>query len=153
MINVTARFYLPDLIGDLDLIENINSTFSTMNVKGIYFWYEKKDLDSRDVVIFSDMWDGLEHAKYKTYIRPQFFDMQRDFIWYDVIPKTKYEEYSPQYWRFATKYYDKTQIKTGLERCKEIWDFIHTDKPKKQKRNDDESSNYRVEGIHKQTKN
>ena len=28
---------------------------------------------------------------------------------------------------------DKTQIKTGLRRCKEIWDFIHTDKPKKQK--------------------
>jgi|TARA_B100000073_G_scaffold340246_1_gene339814 hypothetical protein len=151
LINVTARFYLPDLIGETELIKYISETLEPMHIKSIYFWYEKKELDSREVAKFSKMWDELPHSKYKTLIRPQWFDLQRDFIWYDVIPYTKYEEYTPQYWRFATRYEDKkTGIKNGINNCKEIWDFITTDKPqKKQKRNDDESSNYRVEKLHK----
>ena len=39
--NITARFYLPDLIGKLDLLEDINNTLKPMHVKSIYFWYEK----------------------------------------------------------------------------------------------------------------
>ena len=121
-----------------------------MHVKSIYFWYEKKELDSRDVVMFSDMWDGLPHSNYKSIVRPTFFDLQRDFIWYDVIPKHKYDEYGPNYYRFATHYTDDGGISRGIKRCREIWDFIQTDKPvKKQKRNDDENSNYRVKGLHK----
>lgn len=148
--NITARFYLPDLIGKLDLLEDINNTLKPMHVKSIYFWYEKKELDSRDVVMFSDMWDGLPHSNYKSIVRPTFFDLQRDFIWYDVIPKHKYVEYGPNYYRFATHYVNDEGISSGIKRCREIWDFIQTDKPvKKQKRNDDENSNYRVKELHK----
>ena len=148
--NITARFYLPDLIGKLDLLEDINNTLKPMHVKSIQFWYEKKELDSRDVVMFSDMCDGLPHSNYKSIVRPTFFDLQRDFIWYDVIPKHKYDEYGPNYYRFATHYTDDGGISRGIKRCREIWDFIQTDKPvKKQKRNDDENSNYRVKGLHK----
>ena len=143
-LNITARFYLPDLIGKLDLLEEINDTLQPMHVKSIYFWYEKKELDSRDVVMFSDMWDGLPHSNYKSILRPTFFDLQRDFIWYDIMPKDKYEEYKPNY------YVDNGGISRGVKRCREIWDFIQTDKPtKKQKRNDDENSNYRVKELHK----
>ena len=73
--NVTARFYLPDLIGKLDLLEDINNTLKPMHVKSIYFWYEKKELDSRDVVMFSDMWDGY-YIHYKSIV-DSFFDLQR----------------------------------------------------------------------------
>ena len=150
-LNITARFYLPDLIGEKDLIEEINNTLKPMHIKSIYFWYEKKELDSRDVVEFSEIWDGLPHSNYKSIVRPTFFDLQRDFIWYDVIPKHKYDEYGPNYYRFATHYVDNGGISRGVKRCREIWDFIQTtDKPvKKQKRNDDENSNYRVKGLHK----
>mgnify|MGYP001474286318 FL=1 len=100
--------------------------------------------------MFSDMWDGLPHSNYKSIVRPTFFDLQRDFIWYDVIPKHKYDEYGPNYYRFATHYVNDEGISSGIKRCREIWDFIQTDKPvKKQKRNDDENSNYRVKGLHK----
>ena len=149
-LNITARFYLPDLIGKLDLLEEMNTTLQPMHIKSIYFWYEKKELDSRDVVMFSDMWDGLPHSNYKSILRPTFFDLQRDFIWYDIMPKDKYEEYKPNYYRFATHYVDDGGISRGVKRCREIWDFIQTDKPtKKQKRNDDENSNYRVKELHK----
>ena len=149
-LNITARFYLPDLIGEKDLIEEINNTLKPMHIKSIYFWYEKKELDSRDVVEFSEIWDGLPHSNYKSIVRPTFFDLQRDFIWYDVIPKHKYDEYGPNYYRFATHYTDDGGISRGIKRCREIWDFIQTDKPvKKQKRNDDENSNYRVKELHK----
>ena len=64
--------------------------------------------------------------------------------------KHKYDEYGPNYYRFATHYTDDGGISRGIKRCREIWDFIQTDKPvKKQKRNDDENSNYRVKGLHK----
>ena len=95
---------------------------------------KREELDSRDVVIFSDMWDGLPHSNYKSIVRPTFFDLQRDFIWYDVIPKHKYDEYINIIIDSVTLLQDDEWDIRGIKRCREIWDFIQTDKREKQKR-------------------
>ncbi len=146
--NITARFYLPDLIGKLDLLEDINNTLKPMHVKSIYFWYEKKELDSRDVVMFSDMWDGLPHSNYKSIVRPTFFDLQRDFIWYDIIPRKIYDTKSIQYSRFSWIYGGGPDgVLAGLDEFRRTYEFVTADKEKpvkkKQKRNDGEDSDYR----------
>ena len=55
-LNITARFYLPDLIGKLDLLEEMNTTLQPMHIKSIYFWYEKKRIRfKRCCYVFRDV--------------------------------------------------------------------------------------------------
>ena len=151
MINSTLRVYMPDFIyteQEDDVISKLTEVGNIANNLKVYLWYEESNkINPKD---FIQKWDRLPHNNFRTIIRPTFFDLQRDFIWYDVIPKHKYDEYGPNYYRFATHYTDDGGISRGIKRCREIWDFIQTDKPvKKQKRNDDENSNYRVKELHK----
>ena len=77
----------------------------------------------------------------------EFFDRQLYFIWYDIIPREVSANNFIQYSRFQWRYHDpSTGIVTGIENFKKTWEFVNRDpdkRPRRQKRNDDESSNHR----------
>tara|TARA_A100001201_G_scaffold32000_2_gene34471 strand:- start:1561 stop:1977 length:417 start_codon:yes stop_codon:yes gene_type:complete len=137
---------MPDFVGtekEDDVISELTKACNAVPNLKLYLWYDENDkVDTKD---FISKWDRIPHHNFKTIIRPQFFDMQRDFIWYDIIPK----KFSKQvnYWRFAFQYNTGVDgILKGIRNFKDTYDFVSMDKEKpvrKQKRNDGEDSNYR----------
>ena len=78
---------------------------------------------------------------YKTIIRTKFFDNSNEFIWWDIRP---FNGKSPHYVRFSYQYTKPEQIIDGLDKLLTVYKFVTNQQEKKQKRNDDEGSNYRV---------
>ena len=75
---------------------------------------------------------------------PEFFDRQRDFIWYDIIPREVSDNNHIQYSRFSYIYSNPNCILDGLEEFRKMYEFTVREKPnRKQKRNDYEDSNHR----------
>ena len=60
-----------------------------------------QDKDKIDMSKFVKKWDRIPHHNFKTIIRPQYFDLFRDFIWYDIVPKDFAIANPHQYTRFA----------------------------------------------------
>ena len=78
--------------------------------------------------------------KDKTIIRTKFFDNSNEFIWWDIRPIGV----TASYVRFSYQYTKPEQILTGLDKLLTVYKFVTNQQEKKQKRNDDEGSNYRV---------
>lgn len=142
MINPTVRFYLPDVLkyGNTNKISEILNHTHTHRV---FFWYDKGELEQKEIKLFVDEWEKVKHQNYKTHIQPYFSDLQRDFIWYDFMPHSKKVERN--YFRFSWEYTTPKTIDAGLDEFKKTYDFVtDSQQPqKKQKRNDGEDSNYR----------
>ena len=145
--NVTLRVYMPDFVGSSkedDVIVQLSEVCNKVPNLKLYFWYDKNDkIDTKD---FISKWDRIPHHNFKTIIRPQFFDLQRDFIWYDILPYSHFD--SVNYFRFAFRYNTGVDgVLKGIQNFKETFDFVSMDKDKptkkKQKRNDGEDSDYR----------
>ena len=144
MITPTVRFYLPDVL-EYGNINKISEILNHTHSHRVFFWYEKNELNQKQLKEFVDEWESVKHQNYKTHIQPQYYDLQRDFIWYDFMPISKLSDYSPQYFRFCWQYNLPNAIEKGLIEFKNTYDFV-TDSQhpqKKQKRNDGEDSNYR----------
>jgi hypothetical protein len=154
MITPTLRLKLSDFIDKpweqnvLDELSNVgNEVFQ--NQFTIYFWYDRntESIDLSRLSQFLKQRETETNKPQKTIIRPEFFDKQVFFIWYDVIPRNIHENNYIQYSRFSWLYSDpSTGIVEGIKNFRDTWEFVSRDperKPRKQKRNDDESSNHR----------
>jgi hypothetical protein len=147
MISPTLRVYLTDFVGtdkEDEVIDRISTYGNDIPNMKLYFWFDQKK-DKLDISKFVKKWDRIPHHNFKTIIRPEFFDMFRDFIWYDIIPKS-IPLSSTNYTRFAYRYVDGVDgVLKGLDEFKKTWEFTISEKPpkRKQKRNDYEDSNRR----------
>ena len=147
LIHPTLRVYLTDFVGtdkEDEVIEKITKYGNEVNNMVLFFWFDQEK-DKVDMARFVKKWDRIPHNNFKTIIRPQFFDLFSDFIWYDILPK----EYviklgkDPVYTRFSWRYANGIDgVLQGLDNFKSVWDFTVSDKPpkRKQKRNDYEDS-------------
>ena len=149
MINSTLRVYMPDFIyteQEDDVISKLTEVGNIANNLKVYLWYEESNkINPKD---FVQKWDRLPHNNFRTIIRPTFFDLQRDFIWYDIIPRRIYDTKSIQYSRFSWIYGGGPDgVLAGLDEFRRTYEFVTADKEKpvkkKQKRNDGEDSDYR----------
>ncbi len=149
MINSTLRVYMPDFIyteQEDDVISKLTEVGNIANNLKVYLWYEESNkINPKD---FIQKWDRLPHNNFRTIIRPTFFDLQRDFIWYDIIPRKIYDTKSIQYSRFSWIYGGGPDgVLAGLDELRRTYEFVTADKEKpvkkKQKRNDGEDSDYR----------
>ena len=149
MINSTLRVYMPDFIyteQEDDVISKLTEVGNIANNLKVYLWYEESNkINPKD---FIQKWDRLPHNNFRTIIRPTFFDLQRDFIWYDIIPRRIYDTKSIQYSRFSWIYGGGPDgVLAGLDEVRRTYEFVTADKEKpvkkKQKRNDGEDSDYR----------
>ena len=149
MINSTLRVYMPDFIyteQEDDVISKLTEVGNIANNLKVYLWYEESNkINPKD---FIQKWDRLPHNNFRTIIRPTFFDLQRDFIWYDIIPRKIYDTKSIQYSRFSWIYGGGPDgVLAGLDEFRRTYEFVPADKEKpvkkKQKRNDGEDSDYR----------
>jgi hypothetical protein len=149
---MNIRLKLSDFVGKpfqqevLDTLDHVVGFTFIPNLLKVYFWYDRDNefVDLNEIKDFMVEWENNPHIRGKTIIRPKFFDNQNDFINYDIIPKEVYDKYRAQYTRFSWTYHTPEQgIISGLKEFEKTMRFIYEDKPKKQKRNDDESSNHR----------
>jgi hypothetical protein len=154
MITPTLRIKLSDFIDKpwekevLDALSSISEDTFQCHFT-IYFWYdrEKETIDLSRLSEFLKQREAVTDRPQKTIIRPEFFDRQLYFIWYDIIPREIHDAHHIQYSRFSWRYHDPSNgIVKGIENFKQTWEFVNRDpdkRPRRQKRNDDESSNHR----------
>ena len=141
-IKTNVRLYLPDILPNTKpVLDKLSTISTTINEGKIYFWMDE-EIDSKTLNKFVEEYQSYQHKNLKSIIRSSFFDNQNDFIFFDIQPIKMNK--SPQYTRFTYHYNSTDDICKGIDKFKEIYDFIKVDKPyKKQKRNDGEDSNYR----------
>jgi hypothetical protein len=146
-INSTIRMKLSDFVGK-PFEEQVYEKLSHLGTIGshpfpIYFWYdgEKDDVSPKQMKDFIDKWESMDSVSYKTIIRTKFFDNSNEFIWWDFRPLG---DKNPHYVRFSYQYHKPEQIISGLDKLLTVYKFVTNQEEKKQKRNDDEGSNYRV---------
>jgi hypothetical protein len=145
-VNSTIRIKLSDFVGK-PFEEQVYEKLSHLGSVGshpfpIYFWYDgKKDkITQTQMKEFIKKWESLGGVSYKTIIRTKFFDNSNEFIWWDIRPVGMKSSYV----RFSYLYHKPEQIIDGLDKLLTVYKFVTNQQEKKQKRNDDESSNYRL---------
>ena len=142
-MRVSLRFYLPDLIENLNTnIEELERIY-TKNLAPItlYLWYAKNDkTDLGQLKEFIKNWESRQH--FRTVIKTSFENTSKDFIWFDILPYTYENESSHS--RFTYSYVDNSKIVEGIKHFDEILSFTTGPKPRKiQKRTD---QNYNESG-------
>ena len=152
MITPTLRIKLSDFIDKpweqevLDALSSISEDTFQCHFT-IYFWYDRETetIDLSRLSKFLKQREAITDRPQKTIIRPEFFDRQLYFIWYDIIPREVSDSNYIQYSRFQWRYSEpKTGILDGLDEYIKTFKFTIADRlPRKQKRNDDENSNHR----------
>ena len=145
-VNSTIRMKLSDFLGK-PFEEQVYEKLIQLGGVGthpfpIYFWYdgEKDEVSPKEMKEFIDRWESLDSVSYKTIIRTKFFDNSNEFIWWDCRPVGM----RPSYVRFSYQYTKPEQIVDGLDNLLTVYKFVTNQQEKKQKRNDDEGSNYRL---------
>jgi hypothetical protein len=145
-VNSTIRIKLSDFVGK-PFEEEVYEKLSHLGSVGshpfpIYFWYdgEKDKITQTQMKAFIKKWESLGGVSYKTIIRTKFFDNSNEFIWWDIRPVGMKSSYV----RFSYLYHKPEQIIDGLDKLLTVYKFVTNQQEKKQKRNDDESSNYRL---------
>ncbi len=117
---------------------------SVINADSIVFflnlWYEKGALSSKDLKRFIVDYESSLH--FKTNIKVGNGMGVNDFIWYDIIDENNANKTNRV--RFQYMYYNEESILKGLDEFHKCAKFCTSPKPpKRQKRNDYESSNSR----------
>jgi hypothetical protein len=145
-VNSTIRIKLSDFVGK-PFEEEVYEKLSHLGSVGshpfpIYFWYdgEKDKITQTQMKAFIKKWESLGGVSYKTIIRTKFFDNSNEFIWWDIRPVGMKSSYV----RFSYLYHKPEQIIDGLDKLLTVYKFVTNQQEKKQKRNDDEGSNYRI---------
>ena len=83
----------------------------------------------------------FRHIEHKTSIASQLIDNYNEYIWWDIRP---YDVERPKWVRFSYEYSEPNDILDGIDNLLSFYKFVTNQQDKKQKRNDDEGSNYRV---------
>ena len=103
------------------------------------FWYDENEIENDDLEKFIDKYQSK--LKYRTMIQTGSEIPTSDFVWFDILNKNDYKE--NQRHRFLSTYEDLDELFNSLVSFSECGIFCSGEKPRKQKRNDYESSDSR----------
>ena len=121
-----------------DVIEKLNAVHKD-NVKFyLVLWYEDGSLKPKDLKDFMLKYESSLH--FKTTMKVGDVLKPNEFIWFDLT--NKYDMSGNQV-RFQYTYSKEESILKGLEEFHKCAKFCTSEKPRKQKRNDYESSDSR----------
>ena len=142
MVKLSLRMNLADILKNEELImEKLNEIHKNSVHFFLKLWYEEERLKLEQIKDFAIKNEDRLH--FKTSIKPDRTLSINDFIWFDII-NTKYSGESDRI-RFQHTYNREEDILNCLEEFQKCARFCTSEKPPKriQKRNDNESSNYR----------
>tara|TARA_R100001377_G_scaffold36570_1_gene20333 strand:- start:222 stop:653 length:432 start_codon:yes stop_codon:yes gene_type:complete len=143
MVKVILRMNLTDFLNkpyEEEVIKKLEEIYKD-NVKYyLRLWYEDGSVATKALKKF--LLDYESRLHFKTTIKVGNEVKVNDFIWFDII-NTKYTDSSNRI-RFQYTYSSEENILKGLDEFHKCATFCTSDKPpKRQKRNDYESSNSR----------
>ena len=149
MMKVNLRMNLSHFLNKSYEKEVIDK-LSVINADSIVFflnlWYEEGALSPEDLKRF--IVDHEKSLHFKTNIKVGNDLRVNDFVWFDIIDVNNANKTNRV--RFEYIYYNEESILKGLDEFHKCAKFCTSEKPpKRQKRNDYESSNSRKQTIHK----
>ena len=142
MVKLSLRMNLADILSNEEIIiEKLNDIHKDSVHFFLKLWYEEGSVKLDQLKEFAIKNEDKLH--FKTSIKPDRTLHVNDFIWFDIINE-KYANESDRI-RFQYSYNREESILLGLEEFYKCAKFCTSEKPPKrvQKRNDNESSNYR----------
>ena len=129
-----------------DVIKKLEDVHADYVKYYLTLWYEEGKLKPKDLKDFLIKYESRLH--FKTNIKVGNDLKFNDFIWYDIIDENNANKTNRV--RFQYIYYNEESILKGLDEFHKCAKFCTSEKPpKRQKRNDYESSNSRKQTIHK----
>ena len=140
LFHILNKSYEKDIIDKLSEINNNSVVFY------LRLWYKDGDISPKEIKEFLLKYESSLH--FKTNIRVGDELRPNDFVWYDIIDKNNANKTNRV--RFQYIYNREEQILDGLNEFYNCAKFCTSEKPpKRQKRNDYESSDSRKQTIHK----
>ena len=140
LFHILNKSYEKDIIDKLSEINNNSVVFY------LRLWYKDGDISPKEIKEFLLKYESRLH--FKTNIRVGDELRPNDFVWYDIIDKNNANKTNRV--RFQYIYNREEQILDGLNEFYNCAKFCTSEKPpKRQKRNDYESSDSRKQTIHK----
>ena len=123
-----------------DVIDKLSVISADPIVFYLRLWYKDGTVSTKDLKKFILKYESSLH--FKTNIRVDKSLKPGDFVWFDIIDKNNANKTDRV--RFEYIYYNEESILKGLEEFHRCAKFCTSEKPpKRQKRNDYESSNSR----------
>ena len=149
MMKVNVRMNLSHFLNK-PFEKEVIDKLSVINADSIVFflnlWYEEGSLSSKDLKRFIVDYENSLH--FKTNIKVGNDLKFNDFIWFDIIDENNANKTNRV--RFQYMYYNEESILKGLDEFHKCAKFCTSEKPpKRQKRNDYESSNSRKQTVYK----
>ena len=149
MMKVNVRVNLSHFLNkpfEEDVIKKLEDVHADSVKYYLTLWYEDGKLKPKDLKDFLIKYESRLH--FKTNIKVGNDLKFNDFIWYDIIDENNANKTNRV--RFQYIYYNEESILKGLDEFHKCAKFCTSEKPpKRQKRNDYESSNSRKQTIHK----
>ena len=149
MMKVNVRVNLSHFLNkpfEEDVIKKLEDVHADSVKYYLILWYEDGKLKPKDLKDFLIKYESRLH--FKTNIKVGNDLKFNDFIWYDIIDENNANKSNRV--RFQYIYYNEESILKGLDEFHKCAKFCTSEKPpKRQKRNDYESSNSRKQTIHK----
>ena len=140
LFHILNKSYEKDIIDKLSEINNNSVVFY------LRLWYKDGDISPKEIKEFLLKYESRLH--FKTNIRVGDELRPNDFVWYDIIDKNNANKTNRV--RFQYIYNREEQILDGLNEFYNCAKFCTSEKPpKRQKRNDYESSDSRKQTIYK----
>ena len=129
-----------------DVIKKLEDVHADSVKYYLILWYEDGKLKPKDLKDFLIKYESRLH--FKTNIKVGNDLKFNDFIWYDIIDENNANKTNRV--RFQYMYYNEESILKGLDEFHKCAKFCTSEKPpKRQKRNDYESSNSRKQTVYK----
>ena len=129
-----------------DVIKRLEDVHADSVKYYLTLWYEDGSLGTAKLKDFIKRYES--RLFFKTNIKVGSQLKTNDFIWYDIIDENNANKTSRV--RFQYIYYNEESILKGLDEFHKCAKFCTSEKPpKRQKRNDYESSNSRKQTVYK----
>jgi len=144
MVKIILRMNLADFINtdyEETVIDKIENAYKDSIKFYLRLWYTDGELKATDLKKFLIKYESRLH--FKTTIKVGNQLKENDFIWFDIINKKDVINHNGV--RFQYTYSRGEELIKGLDEFHKCAKFCTSEKPAKrtQKRNDNESSNYR----------
>ena len=146
-VNVRMNlFHFLDKPYEKDVIDKLSVISADSIVFYLRLWYKDGTISTKDLKKFLLEYESSLH--FKTIIRVGDDLKPNDFVWFDIIDENNANKTNRV--RFQYIYYNEESILKGLDEFHKCAKFCTSEKPpKRQKRNDYESSNSRKQTVYK----
>ena len=149
MLKVNVRMNLFHFLNkpyEKDVIDKLSVISADSIVFYLRLWYKDGTVSTKDLKKFLLEYESSLH--FKTNIRVGNNLKPGDFVWFNIIDNDNAGKLDRV--RFEYIYYNEEQILKGLDEFHKCAKFCTSEKPpKRQKRNDYESSNSRKQTVYK----